>query len=124
MLRGRGVHWHVALERRAGRRRAIWISTERPGGGWLELKRRGWGGWGDSMYVNAFAKKNVVKFFEVKSRDMALEKGFTLSELMLNALGVPSWSKSLSVSVLLVARGASGCAGGASRVFGIALVMD
>jgi hypothetical protein len=83
-------------------------------------------GWGSLLRVydgnvDALPCKNVVEVVEVKSRDVPFEKSFTLSELVLDALCMPSWGQGLPMSILLMAGSACSCAGGASGVFRVAL---
>lgn len=52
---------------------------------------------------------------------MPLEERFALEELALDALGMATGCEGLAVTILLVTRGAGGCACGAAGMLGVAL---
>jgi hypothetical protein len=74
------------------------------------------------LYLDTFANEKVVEIFHFKARDAAFEKGIALGEFMFEMLGVTAESESLTVSVLLMARGSSSCTSGTSWMFRVALL--
>ena len=69
----------------------------------------------------AFTCAEVVQRFKRKIGVMALEESIALQELAFDALGVSAGCECLTVTILLVARGAGGGAGGAAGMLGVAL---
>lgn len=63
-----------------------------------------------------FTGTYLVKVTWIESRDMALEQCHALVELTLNALGVATRRKGLTMSVLLLARSPGGRTSGASWI--------
>lgn len=73
------------------------------------------------FHLDAFTDEYLIQVFQIKVRDTAFEKSITLGELVFEMFGVATKGESLTMPVLLVARGSGSCTSGASRVFRIAL---
>ena len=79
------------------------------------------GGGIDEIRVKILPGHDGFEVIERKSGVPELEQGLTLSELVLDMLGVATGSEGLTMTVLLVADGTGGSACSASWMFGVAL---
>jgi len=76
---------------------------------------------GTGLDLDAFTDEDVVDIFHIKARNTAFEKSITLCEPVFEMFSMSAEGESLSMSVFLVTGGSGGCAGGASRMFRVAL---
>jgi len=86
--------------------------------GWTRIAWHNGGG------IDTFLAEEVRKILQSKAWNSFLNKNFTLSELIFKVLGVTSWSKCLTMPVLLMTGSASRCTSCAFGMFGIALMED
>ena len=97
-------------------------ATIRAGLGGVGRKLEGGGDGGVAgIDLDALTGEDVVEIIEVEGGVVSLEERFALEELALDALGVSAGCQCLTVTILLVARGAGGGAGGAAGMLGVAL---
>lgn len=77
--------------------------------------------WHDGGHIDTFLTEDVRKTLQSKAWNSFLNKNFTLGELIFEVLSVTSWSKCLTVPVLLMTCNASRGTSCTFRMFGIAL---
>ena len=90
----------------------------------LHLEGRTRIAWHNGGYIDTFLTENVGEIFQSKAWNSFLNKSFTLGKLIFKVLGVTSWGKCLTMSVLLMTGGASCGTSCALGMFGIALLKE
>ena len=73
------------------------------------------------LNLDALTDEDLIQIVQMKVRDTAFEKGIALGELMFEMFGMATEGESLTMPVFLLARGAGGCASGASGMLRVAL---
>lgn len=124
-----GRRAHVTRRRRIIhsrlRRRHGLLTNRRPGPRksrrLLELERRRQRRGRHHRHLDALSSTDLIELVEVKARNMALEKGLALGDLVLDALSVAAGGECLAVAVFLVAWGARCGACSTAGMFRVAL---
>ena len=78
--------------------------------------------WHYGCRIDTFLTEDVRKILQIKAWNLFLNNSYTLGELVFKVLGVTSWGKRLTMSVLLMTGGSSRGTSCAFGMFGIALL--
>ena len=70
---------------------------------------------------DALAGKDRIEVIEVEGGVVSFEERLELEELAMDAFGMETGCEGLAVTIILVTRGAGGCAGGAAGMIGVEL---